>query len=136
MANIYHESHFCVDNAEDGYGYYGKHNKDSYVFELNDRVGFGLIQWTDKSRKELLYNMAKEMNGSVWDLEVQLACFTNEMKKSPYYSNLWKQFLQIDNMEEAVKFFLYKIEGGDPNSLSIRLKVANDIMINIKNETY
>ena len=126
MANIFWESRFCVDNAQDS-SYPGSHNAGEYKFDVNDSIGFGLIQWTIFKRKQLLQDKANELSGSVWDLNVQIECFKDEMENDPYYSKLWKSFLEKDSIEDAVEYFAEKIErAGDP-----KLEKRNEVAIQI-----
>lgn len=127
MANIFWESHFCIDNAQDGF-FDGDHNKGDYIFRTNDGVGFGLLQWTVHSRKQSLKTMADEMNMSVWELDVQLEYFYSEMENSNYAS-LWNTFKKTDNLEASVNFFANNIEAPkeDEAHLEERNKIAKEI---------
>ncbi len=85
MGNIEVESGFdtaCVQ----GYP------NEPYVYKANDGVGYGLIQWSEQSRKERLLNMfAIPMGKPVSNLNVQLACIKYELTKVPEYADLWER---------------------------------------------
>ena len=59
LANIYEESQFSCTNAQDSRGYKGKYNED-YFFNVDDKIGYGLLQWTVSDRKTGLLNLAIE----------------------------------------------------------------------------
>lgn len=64
----------------------GAYPKDKFV---NDRAGYGLIQWTSSGRKSGLYDTAKNANKSIASLSVQLGYLLEEVKK-PAYSITYK----------------------------------------------
>ena len=108
MANIRVESIFSATNAENRFGY-KKLYDDDYEFQIEDHVGYGILQWAHKDRKGELLKFANDNNGSVYDLETQLDYFQYEMEVWQYKGK-WKKFLEINDRDEAVKFFWDSIE--------------------------
>lgn len=106
--NIVAESKFSSDNAEDGKGYKGIHDT-KYKYKVDDRVGYGLLQWTDSSRKQELKDMAKKMKLDVSDINAQLAHFRNEVINGDQ-KNAWKKIKKCDSYEDASDIFLKEIE--------------------------
>ena len=106
MGNMHAESGFYPTNAENNY-YPGKHNPE-YVYSTTDRVGYGLIQWTDKTRKQGLLNEAIQMGLDVSDLNAQLAFFRKEMLRD--YSGTWNKIKKAATVQDASDIFLEKIE--------------------------
>ena len=77
---------FCVHPEIKGFGSdelytkgvdSGSYAKDKFV---NDRAGYGLIQWTSAGRKQGLYEYAKSQKKSIADLSVQLGYLLEETK--------------------------------------------------------
>ena len=61
---------YAVDN--------GTYTRDQFI---NDHAGYGLAQWTYWSRKQDLYDFAKEHNASIGDLDMQLEYLWQELQK-------------------------------------------------------
>lgn len=112
--NIMNESVFSADNAQDSF-YPGVHNKN-YTYKTGDKIGYGLIQWGDASRKKGLQNMAKNMGLSVSNLNVQLAYFRYEMLNNSYYKPKWEKVTVAKTVKDTSDAFLREIESpGDLN---------------------
>ena len=47
---------------------------------VHDKAGYGLVQWTYYSRKQNLYNFAKNKNTSIGDIGTQLEFFLQELE--------------------------------------------------------
>ena len=91
LGNIEMESKFNSNNMEDQYqnklgkddvSYTDAINNGEYSKEqfINDAVGYGLIQWTNKARKEGLYDYATEQGKDISDLDVQIEYLVKELK--------------------------------------------------------
>ncbi|MBQ6686942.1 MAG: peptidoglycan DD-metalloendopeptidase family protein [Bacilli bacterium] len=59
----------------------GAYPKSKFV---NDRAGYGLIQWTSSGRKSNLYDTAKKVDKSIASLSVQLGYLLTEIKSGAY----------------------------------------------------
>lgn len=93
MGNLYAESGLIPTNLQQTYenslGYTdatytaavdsGRYSKNSFV---DDKAGYGLAQWTFKSRKEALWKYAKEQGKSIGDLYMQLDFLWKELNES------------------------------------------------------
>ena len=63
LGNIKQESGFCPTNAQDR-EYPGIDNSKEYNgsnYRTDDKIGYGIVQWTYSTRKKGLMDMAKEM---------------------------------------------------------------------------
>ena len=81
---------FCVHPEISGFGSdtlytsgvdSGAYPRDKFI---NDRAGYGLIQWTSSNRKAGLYDLAKEQNKSISSLSVQLDYLLQELSYDSY----------------------------------------------------
>lgn len=109
MANIHAESRFSTDNLQ---GNDGDHNPE-YVYDCSDKKGYGILQWTDKTRKEELEKMSKEIGWSISNIYTQLAYFKKEMTtnfSNLYYKSKWDEVKATTNYIEACDVFMEKIE--------------------------
>lgn len=129
--NIIAESVFSADNAQDGFGYLGVHNKE-YKYSVTDEIGYGLIQWAEKSRKEGLLKTAKEMGLSVSNLNAQLAWFRKEMETNKQYTSGWKEICNAKKAREASDIFLEKIEEAGKRNYADRRKYSRIIFYKMK----
>lgn len=95
-----------VDNGtykytnSEGVTYMGK---DAFI---SDSIGYGLCQWTYWSRKQNLYDRAKEANKSIADIGIQLNLLSDELKSY----GLINQIKQATNMYTVCKTFLCQFE--------------------------
>ena len=136
IANIYSEGALSPTNRENTNDNCAIEDPD-YVYQTDDGVGYGILQWTFWSRKEGLQNKANEMGKEVSDLDVQLAYFQYEMEESYDFKYIWSDFRNIQERDEAIEFFYHDIERPkvsiDVNSeaynneLSKRIGYADDI---------
>lgn len=96
LENCYEENKCCTTKKGNRYGFCmhpeikgfgsdegytngvdsGAYPKDKFV---NDRAGYGLIQWTSSGRKSALYDYAKNENKSISALSVQLGYLLKEI---------------------------------------------------------
>ena len=79
MGNLFAESGLNSTNLQNSYekklGYTDSIytmavDNGSYTNFIKDKAGYGLAQWTYWSRKQNLYNFAKESNASIGDLNM------------------------------------------------------------------
>ena len=130
--NILAESVFSADNAQDGFGYSGVHNKE-YKYSVGDGVGYGLIQWSEKSRKERLLKTANEMELSVSNLNAQLACFRKEMKTVNEFVKPWKEICEAKKARYVSDIFLKDIEKAGNKNYTERREFSRVIFYKMKN---
>ena len=130
MGNLHAESAILPDNVYNGI-YSGEHDYESgYVFDANDNIAFGLLQWANPARKAGLEAMAETMalgssksdkTKAIWNINVQLAYFKQEMTSTVNevkdYSAVWKRIKNINNYNVVSDTFLKEIESpGNANS--------------------
>ena len=87
-------------------------NKDSFVQAIAGEgygSGYGLCQWSFE-RKEGLYDLAKERESSVGDLDTQ--CIYLVMELETKYPELLKLLETTDDAREAAREFFYVFEQG------------------------
>jgi hypothetical protein len=91
MGNLYAESGLSPTNLQNTYekklgytdeSYTAAVDGGSYANFANDAAGYGLAQWTYKTRKAALLAYAKAAGKSVGDLETQLAFLLKELTES------------------------------------------------------
>lgn len=120
MANLESESKFDPSNLQDSCEkrigmsdaeYTEAVDKGRYSAEEfeNDSAGYGLCQWTYHSRKEGLYNLAKERGVSISDYRMQLDFLNKELgsKKIEYMMALPDD---EDGAYEAGRYFCAEFE--------------------------
>lgn len=116
MGNMFLESNFSPDNAQNSKGYPGNHNPE-YTYKYDDEVAYGLIQWKDDGRKKGLLSKANELGISVSNLNAQLAFLKQELTSSvagnDYYKRLWDNIKGLDSVEGICDAFRANIEGTD-----------------------
>lgn len=117
---------------EDGHfdfphGLYDQKNYDLYVSRIDSgeitkaeflsprsylgqsfQYGFGLAQWTTKSRKEGLWSYTKGKNKSIADLEGQINFLVFELKNS--FPSVWSIVSKTSSINEASDIVLTKFE--------------------------
>lgn len=83
----------------------GKYSKDKFI---HDSAGYGLCQWTHWSRKEKLYNLAKDgpVKYSIGSYSLQLTFLIQELKTSKLYTTLQT----IDDPNEASDLVVINFE--------------------------
>ena len=127
MGNMHAESAILPDNVYNG-KYSGEHDYESgYVYNSEDYIAFGLLQWANPARKAGLEEMAETMalgnseddkTKALWDINVQLAYFkqemTTKMQDMTDYSKVWEELKRKYTYNEVSDLFLQKIES--PNN--------------------
>ena len=118
MGNLYAESGLNPNNIQNSFEkklgsddvYTGKINNKSYSKSqfMNDSAGYGLAQWTYKTRKKGLYESTVEAGKSINDLTGQLDYLVKEL--SADYSKLNNTLKTTNNLNEASDRVLYDFE--------------------------
>lgn len=134
LGNMQHESELYPTNAENKYGYEGNHNPE-YIdkYEINDGVGWGLLQWTDESRKKGLLEHVQEKGTSVGDMDTQLEYLCYEVTEGGE-RNKFKNFLAMEDLEQATKYFCDKIERAGEKKYDKRIAFAKIAMEELSNK--
>ena len=74
----------------------------SYQSFVRDGAGYGLVQWTYWSRKEALYNFAKEHKTSIGDLTMQLNFIWKEIQSYKTVFNAIKEATSIRTVSDII----------------------------------
>ena len=129
MGNLYSESKFNPENLQDsGNKAYGLKDSD-FTDAVDDKVisktkfcrdgfGYGLAQWTYKTRKEKLYKYCKDRNLSIGNIDGQLGFLVEELKTS--YAKVWKALREAESIREASDIVLTQYEKPANQSNSVR----------------
>ena len=114
LGNLQCESRLESARYEDGYKnkigmtdkeYVNNVNSGKYTNFINDRVGFGLAQWTTKDRKKALLNYC---NGDIGNFEKQMKFLIHELKTS--YPGIWNKLKTSNNLRELTNLILKSYE--------------------------
>lgn len=84
--------------------YIKKVNDGTYTNFVNDRAGFGLVQWTYPSRKQNLLNHCK---GKIQDLTCQLEFLMEEIKS---YKTVYRTITTSHDVAECAKVVMMNYE--------------------------
>lgn len=132
MANIYTESGFRSNNAQNSYmnkmgmtdeEYTSKVDSGEYTNFVFDKIGYGLTQTTSSGRKQGLLNYARSLNKSIGDETMQLEYLMIELS-SAYKSTL--NFLKSSHdIRESAKYVMTKFERPADQSESAQNKRAD-----------
>jgi hypothetical protein len=131
MGNLYAESSmnpFCVtgSKAKNTTGQLYTGDVDALVISkdefIHDGVAYGLVQWLYYSRKEGLYNYAKQNNLSIGSIEAQIGFLLKEVKT---YKTVWEALTSADNIRKASDIFMLKYEKPANTTDSAKEKRSN-----------
>ena len=134
MGNLYAESSLKPNNLE---GIYekkygmtdksyteavdkGTYSKDRFV---NDSAGYGLAQWTYKTRKKKLYEYIKGKGLSIASIEGQLGYLNKELSEG--YKNVLNTLKKTNSLREASDAVMLKFERPKDTSEKKRQQRAN-----------
>lgn len=130
--NFYNESKFSSDNAQEQKGGKYKNDHDSgYTFSTDDKVGYGIEQWTVPDVKKTLKNTAKEMGVNVSDINAQLATVRKEIEKTRI--NDWKAVISKITYNEVSDAFLDNVEKPKQKNYAQRRAYSKKIYDALKN---
>ena len=96
----------------------GKISKDKFI---SDGVGFGLAQWTYKTRKAALYEKCK---GKIGDLSCQLKYLWTELSSSEYSSLIKYLKEKGHSVDSCTKKFMREFERPATEEYNSRLTYA------------
>lgn len=125
MGNMAVKSGFDPTNAQDGYGWPENNNLEYIdVYDINDGIGWGLIQWTFYSRKQDLLDYAGDVK-LVGDMDIQLEFLIYELTSpNSEFSSKYQTFLTITDLNDATEYFLNNIEKAGISHLDRRKLAA------------
>lgn len=86
----------------------GQYTKEDFI---RDKAGYGFVQWTYWSRKELLYDYARKVGKSIGDPEMQLDYILEE-ELPKYYKSVFRAMKEAtkDNFREVSDTIALKYE--------------------------
>ena len=111
MGNLYVESKLSPTYLQSSYAkklgmssaeYTKRVDNKTYLNFVNDSAGYGLVQWTYWSRKEALYNYAKQQGKSIGDLNMQLNFIWKEIQSYKTVLNAIKTATSIRAASDVV----------------------------------
>jgi len=118
MGNLYAESGLRSNNLQNSYerklgsdtSYTAKVDNGSYTRKQfsKDAGGYGLAQWTYWTRKQNLYDYAKQKGVSIANLNMQLEFLVNELKTG--FKAVWNTLTSAKSVREASNAVLLKFE--------------------------
>ena len=132
MGNLYAESGLNPRNLQNSGNKKYSLSDDEYTENVdlgiiskqkfcNDGYGYGLAQWTYKTRKEKLYNYCMKVHLSIGNLQAQLEYLWIELQK---YTGVIKVLKSAKNVREASDIVLLKYERPADQSEKIKKKRA------------
>ena len=95
----------------------GKYSKTKFCY---DKFGYGLAQWSSRTRKDALYRFAKNFRGSIGDLDTQVGFLIHELICS--YPGVHKTILNAKSVREASDFVLMNYEKPADQSTKVQKK--------------
>ena len=116
MGNLHAESGLSPINLQNTYNkkfnltdeqYTQAVDNGTYTNFVDDKAGYGLAQWTFKTRKAALLKYAKQQKLSIGSLELQLAYLASELLG---YKSLDMKLRQNISLYDATKLFLTQFE--------------------------
>ena len=117
MGNLYAESRLQSADLEkkferslgmDDKTYTKKVDNGSYKNFCTDKAGYGLVQWTYKTRKCKLLEYAKSKNKSIGDMNMQLEFFFKELSEK--YPKILKKIKKAKSVKQASDVIVLEYE--------------------------
>lgn len=124
MGNMNAESAMRANNAQDGMTkltdaeYTAGVDNGTYTNFVRDSVGYGLCQWTYWSRKQALYDFAKQKGVSIGDEAMQVEFAIQEIKTG--YPGLWSFLCTTDSVQDAASRVCTEYERPAVNNITVR----------------
>lgn len=130
MGNMKAESNLLPNNLQNAYEkslgmtdeqYTKAVDNGTYTNFIHDSAGYGLVQWTYWSLKEDLYNLCKERNKSISDIQCQLDCLYQQLTNNKLLGSL----NSTTSVRAASDIFLIKFERPKDQSEKVQIARAN-----------
>lgn len=124
MGNMNAESAMRANNAQDGMTklsdaeYTSGVDNGTYTNFVRDAVGYGLCQWTYWTRKQALYNFAKQKGVSIGDETMQVEFAVQELKNN--YPGLWSFLCTTESVQDAASRVCTEFERPAVNNIAVR----------------
>lgn len=132
MGNMYAESGLKSNNLQNSYekklgytdsSYTEAVDKKVYTNFIQDKAGYGLVQWTYWSLKRDLLAYAQSKGASIGDLEMQLEFLCKQLSSS--YVAVWNTLRAATSVVEASNAMLLKFERPADQSTTVQQKRAS-----------
>ena len=130
MGNMKAESNLLPNNLQSTYEkslgmtdeqYTKAVDNGTYTNFIHDSAGYGLAQWTYWSLKEDLYNLCKERNKSISNIQCQLDCLYQQLTNNKLLGSL----NSTTSVRAASDIFLTKFERPKDQSEKVQIARAN-----------
>ena len=124
MGNMNAESAMRANNAQDGMTklsdaeYTSGVDNGTYTNFVRDAVGYGLCQWTYWTRKQALYDFAKQKGVSIGDEAMQVEFAIQELKTG--YPGLWSFLCTTESVQDAASRVCTEFERPAVNNITVR----------------
>ena len=128
LGNMNAESAMRANNAQDGMTklsdaeYTSGVDNGTYTNFVRDAVGYGLCQWTYWTRKQALYNFAKQKGVSIGDEAMQVEFAIQELQNN--YPVLWSFLCTTENVHDAAGRVCTEFERPAVNNINARASYA------------
>lgn len=105
----------------------GIYDRNFFCTENGNYGGYGLCQWTEKTRSGKLYDFAKSTNRSIGNITMQLEFMMKELSSD--FIGVKNSLLTANNLLSAVTVFCerYEIPANPAAQTNIRYKYAEEI---------
>lgn len=129
MGNLYAESGLNPRNLQNTFEKSLGYSDDAYTVAVDsgsytrfatDSVGYGLAQWTYRTRKQNLLDFARSRYVSIGDLDMQLAFLVQELKTG--YAALFRLLCSTSDVQAASDAFLTQFERPADQGPSVKAK--------------
>lgn len=136
LGNLKAESALRANNLQNSYNLKLGYTDESYTKAVDDGIytnfaydaaGYGLAQWTYKTRKLALLQYAKEKGKSIGDAQMQLSFLLKEMSG---YPTVWKAVKTGTDIKEISDIVCKQYErpaNQSPSALAVRSNYAKTI---------
>lgn len=127
LGNLYCESALNPKNLQNTYEsllgytdntYTDAVDRDLYDKFVYDQAGYGLAQWTYRTRKKKLLDYTKSKGKSIGDAYTQIQFLIKEMKED--YPGVWKTICTTESVKEACEAVMLKYESPADQSETAR----------------
>jgi murein L,D-transpeptidase YcbB/YkuD len=128
LGNMQAESALRANNAQDGMtslsdeDYTAGVDNGTYTEFVTDSVGYGLCQWTYKTRKQALLAYAQSIGASIGDTVTQVKFCIKELKES--YSTVWNLMCTGTDLGTVAGIICTQYERPAVNNIAARTKFA------------
>ena len=130
MGNMQAESGLSSNNAQDGLSplsdpVYTDYANRGLIDFANDRIGYGLCQWTLPSRKRKMLDFHRQRGVSIDHEDTQVDFCLWELQNEPEYRELWSFLCTNKGVAAAADLICEKFERPAVNNYGPRREAAN-----------